>query len=125
MIYRKTPTHRPKLLLRISVPVGAAALALATIDCSAGSLGSTVACTEACCEEPCGVVAHPSDASSDATNSDVFVGGGVTGVLPYYPDAGDSSTMVTGVVVHPEDAGDASEDSMINGVIAHLDAGDQ
>jgi hypothetical protein len=124
MIYRKTPTRRPTLLLKISVPIGATALALATIDCSSSGEGSTT-CTEACCEEPCGVVASPSDASSDATNSDVFVGGGVTGILPYYPDAGDSSTMVTGVVVHPEDAGDASEDSMVNGVVVRPDAGDQ
>jgi hypothetical protein len=127
MIYRKPSSQPRKLLLRVAAPAGVVAVFGTAAACSSparisgfvvtppedaatdrGVVGDEAVTMGFVCD-PCGVASNPPDSSADA-GSDVWVGGGVTGLGPYPGDGGDaesdSSTIVTGVVVHPGDAGD-------------------
>lgn len=119
MIYRKPSTRPRKLLLRVAAPAGVAAVLGTAAACSSAStsefsqsgdaaadhvFAGSQAAEGSPCADGCGFLPNPEDAS----DHDVFVGGGVTGVVAYPEDASDAhpeDVVITGVVVHP-DAGD-------------------
>ncbi len=95
MIYKRS-SAQPRKLLRLAAPASVVAL-----------LGAAAAV--------CGSV--------DASDSDVFVGGGVVGIGPAPDDAASDAHVITGVVVNPGDASD--QDVQVHGVVVHPDASDE